>query len=62
LSFACCDPDRIPEADGQTFTDPRLAAAVVDRLIFRAHILEAGSALYRLRTSQTKRKEGSPAT
>ncbi len=47
---------------GQTFTDPRLAAAVVDRLTFRAHILETGSASYRLRTSQTKRKEGSPAT
>ena len=47
---------------GQTFTDPRLAAAVVDRLTFRAHILETGSASYRLRTSQTKRKEAVPAT
>lgn len=47
---------------GQTFTDPRLAGAVVDRLTFRAHILETGSASYRLRTSQGKRKEGSPAT
>jgi DNA replication protein DnaC len=47
---------------GQTFVDPRLAAAVVDRLTFRAHILETGSASYRLRTSQTRRKEGSPAT
>jgi DNA replication protein DnaC len=47
---------------GQTFTDPRLAAAVVDRLTFRAHILETGSASYRLRTSQTKRKEAAPAT
>ena len=46
---------------GQTFTDPRLAAAVVDRLTFRAHILETGSASYRLRTSQAKRKEGPPA-
>jgi DNA replication protein DnaC len=46
---------------GQTFTDPRLAAAVVDRLTFRAHILETGSSSYRLRTSQGKRKEGSPA-
>ncbi len=46
---------------GQTFTDPRLAAAVVDRLTFRAHILETGSSSYRLRTSQAKRKEGSPA-
>ncbi len=46
---------------GQTFTDPRLAAAVVDRLTFRAHILETGTSSYRLRTSQGKRKEGSPA-
>jgi DNA replication protein DnaC len=46
---------------GQTFTDPRLAAAVVDRLTFRAHILETGTASYRLRTSQGKRKEGPPA-
>ena len=28
---------------GQTFTDPRLAAAVVDRLTFRAHIIETGT-------------------
>ena len=47
---------------GQTFTDPRLAGAVVDRLTFRAHILETGASSYRLRTSQEKRKEGSPAT
>ncbi|HVN11878.1 MAG TPA: IS21-like element helper ATPase IstB, partial [Kineosporiaceae bacterium] len=37
---------------GQTFTDPRLAAAVVDRLTFRAHILETGTSSYRLRTSR----------
>jgi DNA replication protein DnaC len=47
---------------GQTFTDPRLAGAVVDRLTFRAHILETGAASYRLRTSQGKRKEGPQAT
>jgi len=37
---------------GQTFSDPRLSAAVVDRLTFRARILETGAASYRLRTSQ----------
>ena len=46
---------------GQTFTDPRLAGAVVDRLTFRAHILETGAASYRLRTSHGKRKEAPPA-
>ena len=40
---------------GQTFADPRLAAAVVDRLTFRAHIIETGTESYRLRvTTSTK--------
>ena len=46
---------------GQTFTDPRLAAAVVDRLTFRAHILETGTASYRLR-SQPDEAEGGTAS
>jgi DNA replication protein DnaC len=37
---------------GATFVDPRLAAAVVDRLTFRAHIIETGSQSYRLRTTR----------
>jgi DNA replication protein DnaC len=37
---------------GQTFTDPRLAAAVVDRLTFHAHLIETGTDSYRLRTSR----------
>ncbi len=39
---------------GQTFTDARLAAAVVDRLTYRAHIIETGSESYRLRLSRTR--------
>ena len=39
---------------GQTFTDPRLAAAVVDRLTFNATIIQTGSDSYRLRTTKTK--------
>jgi DNA replication protein DnaC len=39
---------------GETFTDPRLAAAVVDRLTFKAHIIETGTDSYRLRTSRAK--------
>ena len=38
---------------GQTFADPRLAAAVVDRLTFRAHIIETGSDSYRLRLTRS---------
>jgi DNA replication protein DnaC len=42
---------------GRTFADPRLAAAVVDRLTFHAHIIATGTDSYRLRTSRA-RKEG----
>ena len=38
---------------GQTFADPRLAAAVVDRLTFRAHIIETGTDSYRLRLTRS---------
>ena len=44
----------------RTFTDPRLAAAVVDRLTFKAHIIETGSDSYRLRASRTKRPPAKP--
>jgi hypothetical protein len=33
----------------------RLVAAIVDRLTFNAHILETGTASYRLRTTKTTR-------
>lgn len=38
----------------RTFTDPRLCAAVIDRLTFNAHIIETGTASYRLRSSTTR--------
>ena len=41
---------------GQTFADSRLAAAVVDRLTFKAHIIETGSESYRLRLSRAGRR------
>jgi hypothetical protein len=34
------------------FPDPRLVAAIVDRVTFNAHILETGTQSYRLRTSK----------
>jgi DNA replication protein DnaC len=40
---------------GQVITDPRLVAAIVDRLTFRAHILETGTESFRLRTSRVSR-------
>jgi DNA replication protein DnaC len=40
------------------FPDGRLAAAVVDRLTYRAHVIETGTESYRLRASQRARKGG----
>jgi DNA replication protein DnaC len=37
---------------GIVFPDPRLVAAIVDRVTFNAHILETGTQSYRLRTSK----------
>jgi DNA replication protein DnaC len=37
---------------GTTFTDPRLAAAVVDRMTFGAQIIETGTDSYRLRAAR----------
>ena len=47
---------------GTVFPDPRLVAAIVDRVTFNAHILETGTQSYRLRTSKTtnSRKQGRP--
>jgi DNA replication protein DnaC len=44
---------------GTVFPDPRLVAAIVDRVTFNAHILETGTQSYRLRTSTatTRRKK-----
>lgn len=39
---------------GTVFTDPRLAAAIVDRVTYNAHILETGHDSYRLRTTQQR--------
>jgi DNA replication protein DnaC len=41
---------------GQTFTDPRLAAAIVDRLTFNALIIQSGSQSYRLRATRSAKK------
>ncbi|HUG86034.1 MAG TPA: IS21-like element helper ATPase IstB [Euzebya sp.] len=37
---------------GHTFSDPRLAAAIVDRLTFKAHLIATGTDSYRLRTTK----------
>ena len=40
----------------KTFTDARLAAAVIDRVTYKAHIIETGATSYRLATTQRGRK------
>ncbi len=44
---------------GQTISDPRLVAAMVDRLTFRAQIIETGTESYRLRTTRAARSKKS---
>lgn len=41
---------------GSVFQDPRLCKAVVDRLTFRAHIIETGTDSMRLRTTLSRKK------
>ncbi len=48
----------VPVEWTSTFTDPRLCAAIVDRLTFDAHIIATGSDSYRLRTTKTRRSNG----
>jgi DNA replication protein DnaC len=45
---------------GTVFPDPRLVAAIVDRVTFNAHILETGTQSYRLRTSTTTSRSRKP--
>ncbi|SDY95796.1 DNA replication protein DnaC [Modestobacter sp. DSM 44400] len=59
-SIACASNAPFSEW-GATFTDPRLAAAVVDRLTFRAHIIATGTDSYRLRATRQAR-EGAATT
>lgn len=55
-SIACASNAPFSEW-GATFTDPRLAAAVVDRLTFNAHIIQTGTKSYRLNATTRARKE-----
>jgi DNA replication protein DnaC len=43
---------------GTVIPDPRLVAAIVDRITFNAHILETGTQSYRLATSKTSNRRG----
>jgi len=45
---------------GSVFPDPRLVAAIVDRITFNAHILATGTDSYRLRASKTASRRKQP--
>ena len=40
---------------GKAVTDPRLVAAIVDRVTFNGHIIETGTESYRLSSTRAKR-------
>jgi DNA replication protein DnaC len=44
----------------RTFTDPRLCAAIVDRITFEAHLIETGTESFRLRATQRHRGKPQP--
>jgi DNA replication protein DnaC len=48
--------EHVPAPDGwtKTFTDPRLCAAIVDRLTFGGNIIETGTDSYRLAQTRAR--------
>jgi hypothetical protein len=50
--------EQVPAPDGwtKTFTDPRLCAAIVDRLTFGGNIIETGTDSYRLAATRAPRR------
>lgn len=53
--------EQVPAPDGwtKTFTDPRLCAAIVDRLTFNGTIIETGTDSYRLATTRARAEQQS---
>lgn len=53
----------MPAPDGwtKTFTDPRLWAAIVDRLTFNGTIIETGTDSYRLASTRARAEEPAKA-
>jgi DNA replication protein DnaC len=45
---------------GRAIRDPRLVAAIVDRVTFNAHIIETGTESYRLRTTRSRARKQTP--
>jgi hypothetical protein len=51
--------EQVPAPDGwtKTFTDPRLCAAIVDRLTFNGAIIETGTDSYRLASTRARTEQ-----
>lgn len=56
--------EQVPAPDGwtKTFTDPRLCAAIVDRLTFNGTIIETGTDSYRLASTRARAEESAKAS
>ncbi|MFD6133729.1 hypothetical protein ACFWC2_31250, partial [Streptomyces diastaticus] len=50
------------EPPSKTFTDPRLCAAIVDRLTFNGTIIETGTDSYRLASTRARAEESAKAS
>lgn len=55
--------EQVPAPDGwtKTFTDPRLCAAIVDRLTFNGTIIETGTDSYRLASTRARAEDPAKA-
>lgn len=59
MAAAILEKEQVPAPDGwtKTFTDPRLCAAIVDRLTFNGTIIETGTDSYRLASTRARAEE-----
>ena len=61
LQLAAASPQMervsLPVGWTRTFTDPRLCAAIVDRLTYGGHIIETGTTSYRLAHARSRRSQ-----
>lgn len=62
MAAAIPEKEQVPAPVGwaKTFTDPRLCAAIVDRLTFNGTIIETGTDSYRLASTRARAEQ--PAT
>lgn len=56
MAAAILEKEHVPAPGGwtKTFTDPRLCAAIVDRLTFGGNLIQTGTDSYRLAITQAR--------